>query len=111
MGIEQDRQQQREAVLAETVLTLTAERDRLREFLESIYDVAVSAGEANDWLDAYGTGRADGTMTIGELWDRRDLDPLRDQSIIVPQDAAVWDLLGRWRNAPSDTASGPEVRE
>lgn len=30
---------------------------------------------------------------------------LRDQSIIVPQDAAVWDLLAKWRNAPSNTAS------
>jgi hypothetical protein len=30
---------------------------------------------------------------------------LRDQSIIVPQDQAVWELLAKWRNAPSDTAS------
>jgi hypothetical protein len=30
---------------------------------------------------------------------------LRDQSIIVPQDQAVWELLASWRNAPCDTAS------
>jgi hypothetical protein len=30
---------------------------------------------------------------------------LRDQSIIVPQDSAVWDLLSKWRNAPSNTMS------
>lgn len=30
---------------------------------------------------------------------------LRDQSIIVPQDQAVWELLAKWRNAPSNTAS------
>jgi hypothetical protein len=33
---------------------------------------------------------------------------LRDQSVIVPQDAAVWELLAmlaKWQNAPSDTAS------
>ena len=30
---------------------------------------------------------------------------LRDQSIVVPQDGALWELLAKWRNAPSDTAS------
>jgi len=30
---------------------------------------------------------------------------LRDQSIIVPQDAAVFELIARWANAPSNTAS------
>jgi hypothetical protein len=30
---------------------------------------------------------------------------LRDQSIIVPQDQAVWELLAKWCNAPSNTAS------
>lgn len=30
---------------------------------------------------------------------------LRDQSIIVPQDAKVWELLASWQNAPSNTAS------
>jgi hypothetical protein len=30
---------------------------------------------------------------------------LRDQSIIVPQDAAVFEMIARWSNAPSDTAS------
>lgn len=30
---------------------------------------------------------------------------LRDQSIIVPQDQRVWELLGSWANAKSDTAS------
>ena len=30
---------------------------------------------------------------------------LRDQSIIVPQDAAVFELMEKWRNAPSNTAS------
>lgn len=36
----------------------------------------------------------------------RELDDvLRDQSIIVPQDAAVFEMIGRWANAPSNTAS------
>jgi hypothetical protein len=30
---------------------------------------------------------------------------LRDQSIVVPQDAAVFEMLARWRDAPSNTAS------
>jgi hypothetical protein len=38
---------------------------------------------------------------------------LRDQSIIVPQDQAVWELLAKWCNAPSNTASAdlPETKE
>jgi len=34
---------------------------------------------------------------------------LRDQSIIVPQDAGLWEMLARWRDAPSDTASAGEA--
>lgn len=30
---------------------------------------------------------------------------LRDPSVIVPQDAAVFELIASWRNAPSNTAS------
>lgn len=30
---------------------------------------------------------------------------LQDQSIIVPQDAAVFDLIAKWANAPTNTAS------
>jgi hypothetical protein len=30
---------------------------------------------------------------------------LRDQSIVVRQDAAVFELIARWQNAPSNTAS------
>jgi len=30
---------------------------------------------------------------------------LRDQSIIVSQDGAVFELIAKWRNAPSNTAS------
>ena len=33
---------------------------------------------------------------------------LRDQSIVVPQDAAVFDPIGKWANAPSNTASAEE---
>src|SRR4051812_2313169 len=36
---------------------------------------------------------------------------LRDQSIIVPQDAAVWELLAKWQNAPSNTASADLPKE
>lgn len=36
---------------------------------------------------------------------------LRDQSIIVPQDAAVFDLVAKWANAPSDTASAMTVED
>jgi hypothetical protein len=30
---------------------------------------------------------------------------LRDQSVIVPQDAAVFDLIAAWAKAPTPTAS------
>lgn len=30
---------------------------------------------------------------------------LRDQSVIVPQDAAVFEQIAKWANAPSNTAS------
>ena len=30
---------------------------------------------------------------------------LRDQSVIVPQDGAVWARLAQWNNAPCNTAS------
>lgn len=30
---------------------------------------------------------------------------LRDQSVIVPQDAAVFELIAAWRKAPAATAS------
>lgn len=30
---------------------------------------------------------------------------LRDPNVVVPQDAALFDLLAKWKNAPSDTAS------
>lgn len=30
---------------------------------------------------------------------------LRDQSVVVPQDHAVWELIAKWRDAPSNTAS------
>lgn len=30
---------------------------------------------------------------------------LRDQSVIVPQDAAVFELIANWANAPTTTAS------
>ena len=30
---------------------------------------------------------------------------LRDQSVIVPQDAAVFDLIATWAKAPTSTAS------
>lgn len=30
---------------------------------------------------------------------------LRDQSVIVPQDAAVFELIGAWAKAPTPTAS------
>lgn len=30
---------------------------------------------------------------------------LRDQSVVVPQDAAVFDLIAAWAKAPSATAS------
>lgn len=30
---------------------------------------------------------------------------LRDHSVIVPQDAAVFELIAKWQNAPSNTAS------
>lgn len=30
---------------------------------------------------------------------------LRDQSLIVPQDASVFELIAAWQNAPSNTAS------
>jgi hypothetical protein len=30
---------------------------------------------------------------------------LRDQGVIVPQDAAVFELIAKWQNAPSNTAS------
>ena len=30
---------------------------------------------------------------------------LRDQSVIVPQDAAVFDMIASWANAPTSTAS------
>lgn len=33
------------------------------------------------------------------------LRALRDQSVIVPQDQAVWELIAKWQNAPCDTAS------
>lgn len=32
---------------------------------------------------------------------------LRDPSIVVSQDQSVWEALGRWANAPSNTASAP----
>jgi hypothetical protein len=39
---------------------------------------------------------------------------LRDQSIVVPQDAAVFDMVAAWAKAPSTTASadvtvGPDL--
>lgn len=34
---------------------------------------------------------------------------LRDQSVIVPQDAAVFELIAAWARAPSPTASA-EIR-
>jgi len=34
---------------------------------------------------------------------------LRDHSIIVPQDAGLWEMLARWRDAPSDTASAGDA--
>lgn len=39
---------------------------------------------------------------------------LRDQSIVVPQDAAVFDMVAAWAKAPSATASaritvGPDI--
>jgi len=37
---------------------------------------------------------------------------LRDPSIIVPQDQAVFEAVARWKNAPSDTASAtPDPKE
>jgi hypothetical protein len=30
---------------------------------------------------------------------------LRDQSVVVPQDARVWELIAKWARAPSNTAS------
>ena len=36
---------------------------------------------------------------------------LRDPSIIVPQDAAVFELVAKWMDAPSDTASAMTVDE
>ena len=37
---------------------------------------------------------------------------LRDPSIIVPQDQAVFEAVARWKNAPSDTASAsPDQKE
>lgn len=33
------------------------------------------------------------------------LEVLRDQSIIVSQDADVWERIAAWNNAPCDTAS------
>ncbi len=32
---------------------------------------------------------------------------LRDQSVIVQKDMKVWELIGKWATAPSNTASGP----
>lgn len=42
--------------------------------------------------------------------DHSDLPPdllrvLRDQSIVVPQDGALWAKIAEWQNAPSNTAS------
>ena len=50
------------------------------------------------------------TTPTGSLCSRDGLPPdligvLRDQSIVVPQDAAVFDLIGRWAKAPSNTGS------
>ena len=36
---------------------------------------------------------------------------LRDPSIYVPQDAAVFDLVAKWMEAPSDTASAMTVED
>lgn len=36
---------------------------------------------------------------------------LRDPSIIVPQDAAVFELIAKWADAPSDTVSAWGVDE
>ena len=36
---------------------------------------------------------------------------LRDPSIIVPQDQAVFELVAKWMDAPSDTASAMSVDE
>lgn len=36
---------------------------------------------------------------------------LRDPSIIVPQDAAVFEMVAKWADVPSDTASAMSVDE
>ena len=36
---------------------------------------------------------------------------LRDPSIIVPQDAVVFDLIAKWANAPSNTASADLLQD
>lgn len=33
---------------------------------------------------------------------------LRDQGVVVSQDGAVFDLIASYRNAPSNTAAGPQ---
>jgi len=36
------------------------------------------------------------------------VEVLRDQSIVVPHDQAVFELIASWANAPSNTASADE---
>lgn len=50
---------------------------------------------------------------VNELIDMpRDLlAVLRDPSIIIRQDAAVFELIAKWQNAPAPTMSGPTTTE
>lgn len=69
-------------------------------FLTAAWERYQQSGSQRAYRINDGLAEHDAVALPSDLWR-----VLRDQSIIVPRDAAVFEAVARWTNAPANTAS------